>query len=137
VLVSPQVVGSTQQLVVLDEVGGHELWRAPVSGNAIEVQIVDDRILVSSGDLFTLEGQQLAKGAALGFSVWVSAGKALTFGPAGAGGSPIAIGVVSTVDGSRTHLGQIPTTVGACGWSHRFLVCPAADGFHAWRFAAG
>ena len=57
VLVSPQVVGGTRQLVVLDEVGGRELWRAPVLGNAIEVETVDDRILVSSGDLFTLDGQ--------------------------------------------------------------------------------
>jgi outer membrane protein assembly factor BamB len=137
VLVSPQVVGGTRQLVVLDEVGGRELWRAPVSGDVSEIQAVGDRIIVGSGDLFTLDGQQLATGAALGFSVWVSAGNALTFGPAGAGGSPIAIGVMSTVDGSRTHLGQIPPTVGACGWSQRFLVCPAADGFQAWRFAAG
>ncbi len=131
-------LGFGKELVVIDEASQREVWRSlVVEAIEPEIQSVGDRILIRQGDLFTLDGQQLAPGNSLGFHAWVSPGSALVVTRAEPGeASPLAIGIMSTVDGSITFVGQIPPSVGPCGWNNRVLVCPAADGFHAWRFAS-
>jgi hypothetical protein len=138
-VVSLNRVGFGKELVVIDEASQREVWRSPVvEAIAPEIQTVGDRILILQGDLFTLNGHQIAAGNSLDFHVWVSPGSVLVVARTEPGdASPIAIGTMSTVDGSTRFIGQIPPTVGPCDWNQRILVCPAADGFHAWRFAAG
>ena len=131
------VLQGTSELIVLDEASRRELWRGPVSGDDTAIQSVGDRILVGSGDLFDLGGHQLSVGPASGLYVFLTADSALSFrlGP-DPFASPVAVGTMSTVDGTMTQLGQIPPLAGSCGWNLRVLVCPAADGFHAWKLAA-
>ncbi len=128
----------TGELIVLDDARRRELWRAPVSSAVGAIQSVRDRILVGSGDLFDMDGHRLSVGPERGFRVLLTADIALTLRRLGPDplASAVAVGTMSTVDGSTRQLGQIPPLAGLCDWNPRVLVCPAADGFHAWMLAA-
>lgn len=50
---------------------------------------------------------------------------------------PVVVAGLSTMDEKIVELGRIPPMTGDCGWDSAYIVCPAVDGFHSWRFAAG
>jgi hypothetical protein len=124
-------------LVAVDRATQSVLWRRPAP-QAEYAATVGDRILTDRGQLFDLDGQQLSNDAALD-TFWLTPGSALVLAPADLTDirSDVEVIGLSAVDGSGTPLGHIPPLRGSCSRTTDLLVCPAADGFHVWRFASG
>jgi PQQ-like domain len=125
------------QLAAVDLATYTVLWRRPAP-QATYLGAVGDRILTDRGQLYDLSGQLLSDTGAFD-AFWLTPGSALILSRADYTdiNSDTAVSGLSTVDGTTTLLGRIPPVTGACTQTMYVLVCPAADGFHLWHFAAG
>jgi outer membrane protein assembly factor BamB len=125
------------ELIAVDRATHTISWRRAAPG-AQHAAATSDRILTDRGQLFDMSGHPLGGDAALD-AFWVTPGSALILRRADFTDihSDISVVGLSTVDGAERPLGQIPQVRGTCTRTAQVLVCPASDGFHVWRFAAG
>jgi outer membrane protein assembly factor BamB len=107
----------------------------PTGGYAI-----GDRYVDPAGRVYDLTGALLGESSPLATAWWLTPGSLVgidrgdTARTAGAT-APARVVAVSTVDGRRTVLGQLPAAPSQVTTRNGYLVYADDDGFHAWQYA--
>jgi hypothetical protein len=129
----------TGQRMILLDTQSHRMRAlpdtVPTGGYAI-----GDRYVDPAGRVYDLTGALLGESSPLATAWWLTPGSLVGINqgdPAQTPGStaPAALVAVSTVDGARTVLGQLPTVPFQATTGNGYLVYADDDGFHAWQYA--
>jgi hypothetical protein len=122
----PSTSPAGQRMVLLDTTSHR--YRAlpttvPTGGYAI-----GDRYVDPAGRVYDLTGARLGEGSPLASAWWLTPGSLV-------GTDQTRLLSVSTVDGRRTVLGQLPAVPSQMTTANGYLVYADADGFHAVQYA--